>query len=82
MLLMTYILSIKYLVTINESDIKKLHTELLDYIKNTYDKQLKDNFTIEGEGQIRWYPIQQNPAPDFFIVGYFNFIRSHQQCIP
>ena len=33
------------------------HTELSDYINNTYGEQLKNNLDSEGEWQIRRYPI-------------------------
>ena len=32
------------------------HTELLDYISNTYNEKLKDNLNTEGEGKTRQYP--------------------------
>ena len=49
------------------------HTELLDYISNTYDEKLNDNPNTEGEGQIRWYSTRQKRKPDFFIVENFEF---------
>ena len=47
------------------------HTELLDYISNTYDEQLKDNLNTKGEGQIRQYPIWKRRKPDFLVVKNF-----------